>query len=433
MKKIIVLLSIIFTVFFSGTSAYTMTQQEIDQYNNLYYPQSVYNGGINAQNENNSQEAYVDPATGGTHIKALDITLPGAGSFDLNIARTYRSQDSALFEAYLKEANTEKPVTYYMVKGSKRIYQELTNDSWSVMPYDNICLTPDFMTYLNSQTAVWMVKNSSKYEYEYQTAPSQTKLFKTRAEAQQVLDYVNSISYEIKASFPYDNTAKYEIDYYGFSIIPVETTEIITGYKNSLLDDTATERYSILGTGWEFDFPYIETRYGYDDTYEYLHFGDKGTYLIDFDDDGGNNHLAGYPLNDIILTIDTSKTHDGIRSKYLVTEKDGTKHYFGKDGRLLYQEDRFGNQIKFYCKTKTYKNVWGKYKEYPYITKIVDTLGRNVVFTSAKETNGDVTVKMTITNPEDTENARVYEYRLDKLSNAEIGITGYSECAVPSQ
>ncbi len=426
--KIILFASLIIIMILGGSSVYAMTQQEVDEYNNLYYPQSVYNGGINSSENTDSQEAYVDPATGSTHIKVTDVTLPGAGGFDLNISRSYNSQNSALFEAYLKETDVEQPVTYYMIKGSKRVYKYYTNSSWNSTPYDDICLTPDFMTYLNSKNAVWMVKNSAKYEYEYQDLPAKSKLFKNRDEAQEVVDYVNSVSYEIKASFPYDNTVNYDIDYYSFSVVEVDTTETVTRYADGLLDDTANERYSKLGIGWEFDFPYVETRYGYDDTYEYLHFGSKGTYLIDLSRDGGENHLSGYPLNDIKLTYDTSITHDGERSKYLVTEKNGTKHYFGNDGRLLYQEDRYGNQIKFYCDTEVYQNVWGQNKSYPYITKIVDSVGRNLVFTQTSETNGDITLKMTITNPNNSEDSRVYEYYLDKLSNSEIGIMGKTEC-----
>ena len=98
--KIILFASLIIIMILGGSSVYAMTQQEVDEYNNLYYPQSVYNGGINSSENTDSQEAYVDPATGSTHIKVTDVTLPGAGGFDLNISRSYNSQNSALFEAY---------------------------------------------------------------------------------------------------------------------------------------------------------------------------------------------------------------------------------------------------------------------------------------------------------------------------------------------
>ena len=428
-KRITIFALVVFAFVFSTIQANAMTQQEVDKYNNLYYPQSVYNGGINSAANDDSQEAYVDPATGSTHIKVTDVTLPGAGGFDLNITRSYNSQNSALFEAYLKETDVEEAVTYYMLKGEKRIYRRYTNGTSNETAYDDICLMPDFMTYLNSKDSVWLVKNSSEYEYTYQEQPAKAKLFRTPEEAWEVMNYVNSVSYEIKSKFPYDNTVDYDVDYCNFSIAEVNMTETVTRYTDGLLDDTANERYSKLGVGWEFDFPYIETRYGYDDIYEYLHFGSKGTYLIDFDSDGGDNHLSGYPLNDIKLTRDTSTVHDGERSKYLVTEKNGTKHYFGSDGRLLYQEDRYANKIKFYCDTEAYTNVWGQNKLYPYISRIEDSVGRSVVFTETTDNGGDKTLNMTITDPDNPENSRTYKYCLDKLSSKEIGIMDNGECS----
>lgn len=67
------------------------------------------------------------------------------------------------------------------------------------------------------------------------------------------------------------------------------------------------------------------------------------------------------------------------KANILLPKKNGTKHYFGSDGRLLYQEDRFGNRISFYCDTEEYTNVWGQEKSYPYIKKIVDSIGRNII------------------------------------------------------
>lgn len=415
---------------FIGINVSAMTEQEADQYNNLYYPQSVYNGGINSVSQTDLQEAYVDPATGSTHIKATDVTLQGRNGFDLNITRTYNSQNSALFEAYLKETDIPYQKAYYMIRGYKKTYKYYIDNTDTTEYESDICLTPKFITYNKSKTAVWMVQNSSSYEYDYTEDPAISKLFTTRDEAMETIEYLESNDWDIDASFPYSNTPYYKVDYYDFEVETIWKTLTYTDYTDSLLDDTATERYSRLGSGWEFDFPYVETRYGYEETFEYLHFGDKGTYLIDFSSDGGENNLAGYPLNDIKIVNDTSVTHDGERSQYRVDEKDGTNHFFGKDGRLLYQEDRFGNTIKFYCDTESYMNVWGKWKDYPYITKIVDTVGREIVFTEEKNSSsGDITLKMTITNPNDSEDVRTYEYYLDKLSSSQIGIMGKSECA----
>ncbi len=430
MKKRIFIISLFLITLslLSSLSVYAITQQEADTYNNLYYPQSVYNGGINTSPQEEKQAAYVNPATGSTHVQVTDLSLPGRNGFDLDITRMYNSTNSALFEAYLQETDIPVEVNYYMITGNKRVYRYYTDSSWSSVIFEDVCLTPDFMEYLDEKDAEWMVKNSTKYEYDYIEDPAKSKLFSSYSEALSVVNYINSTSYEIDAYFPYDNTVDYEIDYYDFSIVAVPKIDYYTDYADGLIDDTATERYSKIGVGWEFIFPYIETRYGYYEDYQYLHFGDKGTYLIDFSSDGGTNHLAGYNLNDIILTYDSSITHDGIRSEYCVTEKDGTKHYFGPDGRLLIQQDRFGNQIKFYCDTESYENVWGDYEDYPYITRIVDTIGREVVFTYEYNTSSNKYVYMTITNPNDENDVREFSYYLDKLSSSEIGILGYEEC-----
>jgi len=427
MKKYLTLLPLVLlSIILSCQSAFALTQQEADVYNNLYYPQSVYNGGINAAPQGTAQEGYVNTATGSTNIKVTDLTLPGVNGFDLNISRTYNSTNASLFEAYLKETDIPYDAPYYMITGNKVIYKYYTNSTDDYEYIDDVCLTPDFGTYLDEEDAKWMVKNKTQYEYDYIENPAKSKLFSSYSEAKAMVDYLNSTSYEIKAYFPYDNTINYEIDYYGFSVVTIWKTEYRTDYADGLLDDTATERYSKLGAGWEFDFPYVETRYGYEDTYEYLHFGDKGVWLIDFSG-GGDNNLSGYPLNDIKLIRDTSITHDSMRSKYRVDEKDGTKHYFGTDGRLLIQQDRHGNQIKFYCDTQRYTTVWGSEKEYPYIKKIIDTLGREVVFTFGSDSDYNITMYMTITNPADSTDVRRYTYYLEKLSNSQIGITGYSE------
>ncbi len=112
----------------------------------------------------------------------------------------------------------------------------------------------------------------------------------------------------------------------------------------------------------------------------------------------------------------------------MVTEKDGTKYYFGTDGRLLIKQDRYGTQIKFYCDVDSYENVWGEWKDYPYITKIVDTLNREVAFTF-ESSGSDYYMYMTVTDPNDLENPRIYTYLMDGLSNSKIGILGYSECS----
>ena len=95
MRKItLILLFVLSMILCSQSTLFAMTIDEVDEYNNLYYPLSVYNGGINTAPQKSSQEAYVDPATGSTHVKVTDISLPGVNGFDLNLTRLYDSSNS---------------------------------------------------------------------------------------------------------------------------------------------------------------------------------------------------------------------------------------------------------------------------------------------------------------------------------------------------
>ena len=279
----------------------------VNDYNNFYYPKSLYNDGLSYIPENTYNEAYVNTATGSTNIVVTDVVLPGKNGFNLEITRMYNSTNSLLYEAYMKE-------------------------------------------------------NGSL----------------------------------------------------------------------SLADETSHERYSILGTGWEFTFPYIEIRYDKpsDDYFYYLHFGTKGTFPIEYR--GSNTEdlfLADYPLDDIKIFYDRSVIHNNISSYYRVDEKDGTKHYFAKDGRLLIQQDRYQNQIEYNFSLHSYTDVWGVERKYPYIHSIVDSAGRTVSFTKGNDPDFEKykRIKITITDPYDSANTKTYTYSLKKLTNAQMRLTGYSQ------
>ena len=311
MKKYFAILLSVFSVLFSCISAVAAettirTPEEADDHVNLYYPQTIYNGGVNMSQSQNTQEAYVDPATGSVNVKVTDVKLPGAGGFDLNITRMYSTSSANLFEGYLKETDNLTTVERYAVVGVKKVYTHYTDNTIEHTPYYQVGLTPQFFTDIHTKTDEWMLKNSSKYEYAYSDELTNACLFADQNEAVAAAAYLNATYNEIDTTFPYSNMAIRQVDYDDFvvKIVPTETYD--TKNSDALLDDTANERYSKLGTGWEFTFPYIEMRYGYSRTYEYLHFGDKGTWRIDFSD-GGDNNLDGYALNDIKIDYDSSK------------------------------------------------------------------------------------------------------------------------------
>ncbi len=138
--RVLIFLAILLTTVLSAGAE---TKSEIDDYNNLYYPQSVYNGGINSF-DTQSAEAYVNPATGSVHIRATDVVLPGAGGFDLSITRIYNSQNSALYEGYLHETEEETSYTYYTVRGKKKDYKVYMDNAATQTITENVCLSSDF-------------------------------------------------------------------------------------------------------------------------------------------------------------------------------------------------------------------------------------------------------------------------------------------------
>lgn len=413
MKKIFI--SILFVLFTLAVniSTFAMTDQEADIYNNLYYPQSVYNGGIYLTPQQESQEAYVNTATGSTHLKVTDLTLPGRNGFDLKITRIYNSLNSALFESYLKQIPIEKDVTYYMITGIKRIDRTYTNSTETSEEIEDVCLTPDFVGYLEEEDERWMVQNASKYEYTYTIDPAKSKLFDSRDDAEAVIEMLEATDPEIEVWMLYDNVAIYTANYYDFEVEEFTFIEYDYEYSDALREDTVSERYSPIGAGWEFTFPYIEIRQSYDDDYRFLHFGDKGTWQIDFGSDGGDNNLVGYSVNDIILKYNDSVYHDGLESRYCVTEKNGVQHFFAEDGRLLVQRDRYGNQIEFYCDTEEYENSLGEMQDFPYVTHIVDSMGRTVTITSEDVDYNKKYIVISVINPQDSSDKKTIKYILE--------------------
>ena len=145
-----------------------------------------------------------------------------------------------------------------------------------------------------------------------------------------------------------------------------------------------TPRYdqkdSPLGLGWSFVFDSIEivedksyyndylggwANYINKNKGKYLHLEDGRVYEIE-----DNLELKEYKLYDMRLEQDSSYTNgQNISSYYVLKYKDGIKKYFAQDGRLLAKVDRYGNTIE-------YQHTL--IRNHPVITKIIDTLGREV-------------------------------------------------------
>ncbi len=421
MKKTLypIILSVLFTVALS-VNVFAMTAAERDLYNHQYYPQSVNNGGINQAPQESKHDFYVNPATGNATVRVTDFVLPGKNGFDLEVSRVYNSFSSNLYEPYVEEISNYTETPFYIVVCKKdyekvNISNTLVDSGYGV----SICVNANYYDY-NTDNKKY--SNMSKFEFE-EDSYTEEDVFASYSEALALANSLNNKNPDINASYPVSNVGSYWANYKNCFVRTVYIDVYTPDYETGLLPDTSNERYGGIGAGWEFDFPYIEKRYG-DDWFEYLHFGDKGVWEIDTSSDGGTNGLLGYTLNDIILDIDRSVTHDGYDSEYCVTEKDGTKSYFADDGRLLLQKDRYGNEIKYYCDWEYYWDTEGKRRKYPYLTGITDSVGRTVTFSYGNDyTSSGITYKkitLTVTDPTNSSNSLEYVYRLKQLNNKSL-------------
>ena len=418
MKKTLyfVILFVLFTVALS-VNVFAMTAADRDLYNHQYYPQSVNNGGINQAPQESKHDFYVSPATGNATVRVTDFVLPGKNGFNLEVSRVYNSFSANLYEPYVIEVPKYTSTRFYMVTGKKDFEKTDRSNTMVDSGYgESVCINPNYYDY---STGKQKYLNLAEFEYT-ETSYTEDDLFMNRSDALALANTLNSTNPDISATAPTSNVGYYWANYKNFSVKTIYIDVYTPEYETGLLPDTSNERHGNIGAGWEFDFPYIEKRYG-DGRFEYLHFGEKGVWEIDTSSDGGENGLLGYTLNDIILDYDNTVTHDGYNSKYCVTEKDGTKSYFADDGRLLLQRDRFANEIKYYCDWEYYRDTEGTRRKYPFLTGITDSVGRNITINYGSDyTTSNITYKnitLTIEDPTDASNTLVYTYRLKQLSN----------------
>ena len=141
---------------------------------------------------------------------------------------------------------------------------------------------------------------------------------------------------------------------------------------------TYNQQDSPLGLGWGFVFDSIE--FERNNLYKnssgewckvlkksednYLHLTNGETYKINAD-----LTLEGYKLSDMKLKYDSSYNNGQRTSAFVLEYKDGIKKYFAADGRLLAIRDKYDNTIKF-----QHTDI----HDHPVITKIIDTLGREI-------------------------------------------------------
>ena len=323
----------------SGQSAWANvnTEQLQGVLNGLVAPQLMNESYKTQQADRSSAEEMIDPRSGSLTLRQVDLSLPGKDGLDLNLARIYESGESEVGNKKVSVTSSSSTSSYsstqYILVA---LGYDMTDEEFFIVqagPYSN---------YVNAAIAGEYILASDT-------------------------DDVVFFSYDV-----YENTTIY-----------YHTTYTITTRTEALPNTYNRARYD-LGHGWSFAFPSLQIETESGQSYYYLHDGTGASYRVKFAD-STNGTIEKYPRTDAQFKKDTGTySNDQSSSAFVFISPDQTRTYFGSDGRLLGIQDILGNEQKFTHTNRTINGV-----TLPYISQIVDSIGRIVTFT----------YENTITNP----------------------------------
>ena len=344
-------------------STYTQSSSisTIDMYNNYIFPKSVFEQ-INQGGYNNSDDISVNELTGNNFIKATDINLPGRNGLDLNLTRYYSVANANNYDATVsKDASGSNIETknYYAVCGNPKVtiyYNEPLSDgsTQTTSIINGVYIAPGRTNYNKKPNYTYgMFVSADAYDEDFEKLKSGIEpsyMFSNESTAKQCISYAENGYFNYTINFNTGGKSKIrKIEYDAtdsgsFNVINVgryTVTSDTSTYSNDI-DDSSFSKYFDIGTGWAFDFPYIEKRYDANakEIYEYLHMGSNGVWQIE------DNSLVDYYLKDIQLSSGNGKFNEEYID-YILTEKSGKKYYFGSVGQLLGIVDRYKNKILF--------------------------------------------------------------------------------------
>jgi RHS repeat-associated protein len=342
--------------------------------NGLITPKLVNESNKPSLSDRSQVSETVDPASGTLTLSETDLALPGKDGLDLVLGRLYNSSQAEI--------------------GSKRV-TVTTGSSYQVGSGAAYYLT---LMYWDKKSNTWGTYFPGQYNDQVSAYNAAQHYINNQPDTNR-----NYIDYNIEYK-----SVQYVQDYY-------TTTTKIFPDENSY----ARSRYD-LGSGWSMAFPSLEI----DSGYIHYHDGAGAAYVVKFNS-SNKGQLEDYPRNDVELLRDSTYSNGQMTSAYVLVDQSKNKTYFGNDGRLLGIKDRYGNEIKF-----THVNRLMNGKTYPVISKIVDSIGRNVDF--AYETNlsnpnfdaQNMTEKITITvsHPSTSEKKKiVYAKKREQVSIFENG------------
>lgn len=264
--------------------------------------------------------------TGAVNYSETIVSLPGIGGSNFTLQINYDSFESALsqHDYYLKYRTAyivsyrERQTTYYS-SGTKTTYGD-----WTDVKFYN--------------------KNGADVFADQKNTYSKTSTVPDSGDSGGTVQRVT----------------KYDVKY--------RIVQEAYSYGNSTNEQTYYEKRYGLGAGWSFNIPSIQKGNA-----ERLILPGTGAFAV------SGNYLKKYPLNDMILSPNSSYNNGQFDSVSKLTFVDGRTYYFDENGLLLADVDRFGNTV-----TYKYIEVDGEYKP----SEITDTAGRKTIITYADSESG---------------------------------------------
>lgn len=374
------LVGAIFIVFAGSQMLFALDKSDI--YNGYVYPNAANKQSESSVFKVNKNSANVDPSTGDLKIHYTDLLLKGKNGMDLSLERYYSLSDSKLKEHYVGPAVAQKVGTKYKVYGQISIIK---------LDASGTVVTPRYTEPFNDNT----------YYNTVQEADNAINSYKSGIyDGYKIVQESGQIYYLI---ISFDGSSFYKQQ--------VTVTQTVDTYGTKPWSNTNNDRYSVLGNGWYFNFPYIERR----DEFEYLHFGTSGTWQIKITQDTNDSNLKDYLLKDIVIDADNGTYTNGEKySKYVVKQKDGRKTFFDSNGGLIGVQDRFGNEIKFYNTYRQMVDYNNKTYHYPVLSKILDSVGRAINITNDAVNN---IVTVSVADPSDPNNTKTLTYKRKEIYN----------------
>ena len=266
----------------------------------------------------------VDPGSGTLTLSETDLSLPGRDGLDLVLGRLYNSNQA---EVGTKRVSVTTSTSQQIGYGTGYYVTLLYWDSGR----------NEFGTYFPGYYSN-IDQAYSIADYYFRNQPDSGRIY---------LDY--------------------QIEYKTVQYVQITYTTTTTIYPDE--NSYSRLRYD-LGGGWSMAFPSLQI----EGNYTHYHDGKGSAYVVKFD---ANNRgkLEDYGRNDVELLRDSGYSNGQMTSTYVLVDQNKKKTYFASDGRLLGIKDRFGNEIKF-----THMNRQMNGRTYPVISKIVDSIGRNIDF-----------------------------------------------------